>query len=104
MNETVALAGTARGLVNAILRRALREQARLEQALARAPREIRTSHPEFLLARWDAQFGAAATEELCAWNNRPAEVWVRANGLRVTRGELLRSAPDAEPSPFHPAP
>ena len=40
VNETVALAGAARGLVNAILRRALREQARLEQALARAPREV----------------------------------------------------------------
>lgn len=101
VNETVALVKQSRGLVNAILRRALRERARLEERLAAAPREVRTSHPEFLLARWEAQFGPEATRALCAWNNRPAEVFVRANGLRVTAGELLRSTPETEASPFH---
>ena len=103
VNETVDLAKQARGLVNAILRRAVREESGLRQELAKAPREARTSHPEFLLARWEAQFGASATEELAAWDNRPSEVYVRANGLRVTRGELHLSSPAAEPSPFHPS-
>lgn len=103
VNETVALAGSARGLVNAILRRALREQPRLEAALAQAPREVRTSHPDFLLERWDEHFGHEITPALCAWNNQPADVWVRANGLRITADELRRRAPDAEPSPFHPS-
>ena len=102
VNETVALSVRARGLVNAILRRALREKAALDTALAAAPITVRTSHPEFLVARWQACFGIEATDLLCAWNNQPAEVHVRANTLKVTAGELLRGTPDAEPSPTHP--
>ena len=102
VNETVALSERARGLVNAILRRALREQEVLEAALATAPITVRTSHPEFLVARWQAHFGTAATDQLCTWNNQPADVHVRANTLKVTVGELLRGTPDAEPSPAHP--
>jgi 16S rRNA (cytosine967-C5)-methyltransferase len=102
VNETVILGGRARGLVNAILRRALREKAALEQALATAPTAVRTSHPEFLLERWNTIFGRENTARLCAWNNEPAEVHVRANGLKITSGELVRSMPKAELSPAHP--
>lgn len=102
VNETVALGGRARGLVNAVLRRALRDRVTLDQALAEAPPAVRTSHPEFLIERWNEQFGPEATEKLCAWDNSPADVYVRANGLKVTPGELLRSADDAEPSSTHP--
>ena len=102
VNETVNLAGRARGLVNAILRRALREQPALESRLARAEMAVRTSHPDFLLTRWHAAFGAEQTEQLCAWDNSPAEVHVRANGLRASVAALLASAPDASGSPHHP--
>ena len=102
VNETVALGGYARGLVNAIMRRALREKDQLENALEGAPMSARTSHPDFLLERWLAQFGKEDTERFCAWNNQPSDVYVRANGLRVTLGELLRSTPEAEPAGFHP--
>lgn len=102
VNETVELGGKARGLINAILRRALREKEALEQELALAPLEIRTSHPGFLLERWRSQFGEASTEALCAWDNRPPDVFVRANGLKVTTSELLRSAAGAELTAFHP--
>jgi len=102
VNETVALAGRARGLVNAILRRALREQASLEAAVSAAGAEIATSHPGFLIARWEKEFGREATEQLCAWNNQPAEVYIRANALKVTAGELLRSSPDATAVESHP--
>ncbi len=102
VHETVELAGAARGLVNAILRRSLREKQELERKLAEAPAEVRTSHPPFLLERWESRFGAEATRGLCAWNNQPAEIMVRANGLKVTVGELQRTAPQAEASPFHP--
>ena len=102
VNETVSLAGRARGLVNAILRRALREKESLEQRLAKAPQTIRSSHPTFLLDRWNKAFGEAPTEELCRWNNSPAEVHVRANGLKISAGELLHTTPAAEPCPAHP--
>jgi 16S rRNA (cytosine967-C5)-methyltransferase len=102
VDETVKLGGAVRGLINAVLRRALREKPALEQTLAAAPLEIRASHPEFLLARWRTHFGEEATRALCAWDNQPAEVYARVNGLKVTIGELLRSAPSAERSPLHP--
>ncbi len=102
VNETVELSPRARGLVNAVLRRALREQPALEAALAAAPISVRTSHPDFLVDRWRAIFGAEATDQLCAWNNEPAEVHVRANALKVTVGELLRAGTDAQPTAAHP--
>ena len=100
--ETVDLASRARGLVNAILRRALREQLDLELALQSAPDAIRLSHPEFLIRRWQEQFGRDAMIALCEANNRPAEVYVRANGLKVTAGELARSVTGAELVEFSP--
>ncbi len=102
VHETVELGGRARGLVNAILRRALREKEALDRQLAAAPMAVQTSHPEFLLARWEAQFGREATQRLAVWDNQPAEVYLRANGLKVTVGELLRACPAARPSPAHP--
>src|SRR6187399_3087017 len=57
VNETVELAGRTRGLINAILRRALREKDSLERALASAPDEVRLAHPAFLIQRWEKQFG-----------------------------------------------
>lgn len=102
VNETVNLARRARSLVNAILRRSLREHDALERRLAQAPRAIRYSHPELLLARWDHQFGELNTDALCRWNNTPAEVYVRVNGLKTTREHLLGQVPDAEPFAGHP--
>jgi 16S rRNA (cytosine967-C5)-methyltransferase len=101
VNETVELSIRARGLVNAILRRALREQEALAAALDAAPISVRTSHPEFLVERWRTHFGDAAVDQLCAWDNEPAEVYVRANGLKVTVGELQRGTPGTEPCPAH---
>jgi 16S rRNA (cytosine967-C5)-methyltransferase len=102
VNETVELAGRARGFVNAILRRALREQLDLEMALQSAPDAIRLSHPEFLIRKWEKQFGREAAVALCEINNCPADVYVRANGLKVTAGELVRSVFGAERCSFHP--
>ncbi len=102
VKETVALSRRAGGLVNAILRRADRERTQLLDALAAAPLDVRTSHPEFLLEKWTTNFGADATAKLAEWNNTPAPVLLRANTLRTTRDKLLASLPGAEPHPFHP--
>ena len=96
VNETVNLAGKARGLVNALLRRGIRESDALQQKLDQMPAATRYSHAEFLVTRWKDFFGANETQQLCEWNNSPAEVYVRANGLKVTTGELLRSVSEAE--------
>ena len=102
VNESVALAGRARGLVNAILRRATREHAELERALASAPETMRWSHPSFLIERWIAAFGRGTTQALCEWNNEPSDVFVRVNGLRTTIEDLEKGAPGVERVPFHP--
>lgn len=102
VNETVNLAGRARGLVNALLRRAIREKEELERDLAAAEPAIRYSHPQFLIERWERHFTPEAAAQICEWNNTPAEIYIRANGLKVTPGELLETAQGAEMSPHHP--
>ncbi len=101
VNESVDLAGRARGLVNAILRRAIREKAELQRALDRAPASVRWSHPQFLIDRWRATYGRGPMEALCEWNNAPAEVFVRVNGLRTTVESLLKTAPFARTIKAH---
>lgn len=81
VNETVEHAGRAGGLVNAVLRRAIREKGRLLEARDNAPLSIRHSHPEWLIKRWVEQFGEAETIDLCAWNQQPAPIYVRLNRL-----------------------
>jgi len=102
VNETVNLAGKARGLVNALLRRCIREYDSLVRLIESSPPAIRYSHPEFLIERWQKNFGTDALHSLCNWNNSPAEVYVRANGLKVSTGELLRTSQDAAISAAHP--
>ncbi len=100
--ETVALSRRAGGLVNAILRRALREGPELDAALDRAPLEVRTSHPAFLLEKWTQDWGADAVARLTDWNLSPAQVTLRANTLKITPEALLARIPGARPHPFHP--
>ena len=100
VNETVELAGRARGLVNAILRRCIRDESALLADVEAAPMAVRFSHPDLLVERWSENFGKEKTRTLCEWNNQPAEVFVRANTLKVTRGELLRVSA-AEPLESH---
>ena len=100
--ETVNIAGPARTLVNAILRRAIAEKSEVLQKIREAPAHIRYSHPEFLWHKWELRHGGDLTEQLCAWNNEPAKIYVRANQLRVTPGELAESFPGAKSVAIHP--
>ncbi len=102
VNETVALGGRARDLVNAVLRRAVRERDEIEKAIESSEPHIRLSHPRFLFERWVKRFGFGQAVKLCEWNNSPASVYVRANTLKITAGELERAAPGAERCEFHP--
>jgi 16S rRNA (cytosine967-C5)-methyltransferase len=84
--------GRASGLVNACLRRFLRERAAL---LASADETLagRFSHPEWLVARLAAELGKteearAALERLLAANNEPPPLVLRANALRISTEAL----------------
>jgi 16S rRNA (cytosine967-C5)-methyltransferase len=91
VNETVENAGRSRTVVNAVLRRFLREEKELLAALEKAPLGVRLSHPDLLVSRWSPRFGEEDTEKLCQWNNEPAEILVRVNELKVSVGELIRA-------------
>jgi 16S rRNA (cytosine967-C5)-methyltransferase len=100
--ETVNIAGPARTLVNAILRRAITEKSEVLQKIEEAPVHIRYSHPEFLWQKWESRHGCKLAQQLCAWNNEPAKIYVRANLLRVTPGELADSLPGTKFVTMHP--
>ena len=74
---------------NAILRRVLREKARLMEELARQPLGVRASHPEELISRWTRAYGEADAAALCAWNNTPATVILRVNVNRVRMDDFI---------------
>jgi 16S rRNA (cytosine967-C5)-methyltransferase len=102
VNETVSLAGRARGLVNAVLRRASRDKEELVRTVDAGLVGVRLSHPDFLIDRWITTFGANSNEALCSWNNTPAEVYIRPNGLRTDAEALIALDPSLERSPLHP--
>jgi 16S rRNA (cytosine967-C5)-methyltransferase len=99
--ETVNIAGPARTLVNAVLRRAIADRPRVLEDLEHAPPFIRYSHPEFLWKKWEDRLGGKKAEQLCEWDNQPARIYVRVNRLRVSPGELIQSSPGARPTPDH---
>jgi len=101
VNETVNVAGRGRGVVNAVLRRYLREEKQLNESLETAPVGVRLSHPEVLVERWTRHFGENDTATLCEWNNQPADILVRVNELKVSLGELMRAG-GGQPLETHP--
>ena len=94
--ETVELARPrVRSLINAILRRALREKDALTNMAGDQPLPIRFSTPEFLIEKWSRQFDVADVAKLCQWNNRPAPVYARINQLKTTAAEFLSAIQEA---------
>jgi 16S rRNA (cytosine967-C5)-methyltransferase len=91
VNETVAIAPQKqRSIINAVLRAATRQQSELVAQAKAEPLFVRTSHPQFLVERWQQRFGSEDTEKLCEWNNRPAPIYARINRIK-TDPETFRS-------------
>jgi len=100
--DTVELAKTSgrrggHGLVNAVLRRAIREgtSALLDGLDERTPQHaaIMHSHPEWLARLWWQELGAEEARALMAANNEPGEVALRANTLVSDAISLARELP-----------
>lgn len=87
--EAARLLGQPRhaGLVNAILRRFLRERVALEAQLDRDP-VTRHAHPRWLIDAIATDWPAQA-EAILAANNRQAPLTLRVNRRRTERGALL---------------
>lgn len=93
VSETVALSRKkSRGFINGILRNATRKREELEAMAADWPLDLRESHPDFLIDRWNEQFGEESTEALCVHNNQPSSVFVRVNTLVPEAAEAIAAA------------
>src|SRR5438067_5352273 len=92
--ETVAIAPQQqRPIINAVLRAATRQRSELLAQADAQPLFVRTSHPEFLVERWQQHFGAEYTEEPCKWNNRPPPMYGRVNCLKIDSESFLQLYP-----------
>ncbi len=100
INQSVELAklyghqGVA-GLVNAVLRNLLRQKETISfPPLEEEPVKhisLKYSHPQWLVSRWITEFGIRATIKLCEYNNKPANLTLRVNTLKISREKLVQS-------------
>ena len=93
-NESVNLAkkfshrGTDK-FVNGVLRGTLRQKELLWEKI-QSDISLRLCHPQWLVQRWQKQFGDAETEALCRWDNEPASLCLRVNTLMTARDAFLQ--------------
>lgn len=99
VSETVSLApARLRGVVNGMLRSALRRREELLSESRLLSPGMRYSTPDWLVRRWMRDFGKDDTLSLLQWNVQPPPVYARANPLRPMSTPLA----DAEPLPDLP--
>ena len=84
------------GMINAVLRAYLRETDEVKKILADmkiSQPALGWSHPEWLVEKWQKNFGEDKTRALLEWNNTPPKTFARVNTLawerRLPAGGLL---------------
>ncbi|MGE5208012.1 MAG: RsmB/NOP family class I SAM-dependent RNA methyltransferase, partial [Alphaproteobacteria bacterium] len=98
VHETVSLAPRKqRPVVNGVLRAATRHRSELLAQANEQPLFVRTSHPQFLVERWQQHFGGEHAKELCNWDNYPAPIYGRINRIRIDPNAFLKLYPDSRP-------
>ena len=98
VHENVAIAPQKqRPIVNGVLRAATRQRSNLLARADAQPLFVRTSHPQFLIERWQQHFGAEHADELCEWDNRSAPIYGRINRLKIDPENFLQLYPDSRP-------
>lgn len=103
VNETVNVSKkSTRGLVNAILRKSLREAKELEPKTLKQPLHIQYSHPKWLTDRWKNIFGDTNTKTLLEWNQQPSQTIFRLNPLKNEAHHILAEAENIESIPEYP--
>ena len=103
VNETVELARPrARAMINAVLRRAVRERDEILAKAEALPPFQRHSMPEHIYTRWEENFGTDKAAQLAECAARPASLYIRSNPLRggLTTQDMEQSG--ASPVDNHP--
>ncbi len=100
VNETVEAAKLSSNpsisrVVNAVLRRLLREKGEVLKAIAAEPLEVRESFPTALVKDWIARFGRENAEKLALYHNSPAETYLAYpdHFEKLPRGVAVRDVP-----------
>lgn len=91
--------GAPSGLVNAVLRRFLREGQALNlppESDRTAHLAIATSHPRWLVEQWRNQLGDAEATALLASDNQPAPTTLRVLTSRVPRSTVIAALADVQ--------
>jgi 16S rRNA (cytosine967-C5)-methyltransferase len=102
VNETVESGkASVRGLINAVLRRAISSRESLLDMQGGLPPAVAHSHPDWIYKRWRNQFGGAQAIALMEWNNRPAETYMRVNPLAPSTVGIPGTPVDGAPGFFH---
>lgn len=103
VNETVNSARKGiRGLINALLRRCIREREQLLNQVESLPLGVRYSHPDWLVQRWIEQHGESTTTSLLEWNQQPSKTTFRCNPLKAEAAKIVEQSELAQPLPEHP--
>ncbi len=80
------IAPTVNGILRSILRSGVRPLDDLQDGVAKTA--IETSHPEWLIKRWTAQFGEVETAIMAHENNQPPAMTIRVNAVKTTPEEV----------------
>jgi 16S rRNA (cytosine967-C5)-methyltransferase len=103
VNESVEMVfPKQRGLINGMLRTAVRDRNELRLKAKKQPMAVRQSHPAFLVSRWQRTYGLEQTAELCDWNNQRAKVYARINRLKIDPEQFAQRYPETEEIPGRP--
>jgi 16S rRNA (cytosine967-C5)-methyltransferase len=98
VNETVESTRKGlRGLVNAVLRRVLREKDELLSQIKNLPLQIQFSHPKWLCQRWQETFSPEQLQHLLEWNQTPSSLTFRINPLVPEAQDIVSNSPSVEP-------
>lgn len=102
VNETVeSVRKGVRGLVNACLRRCLREKEELLALQETLPPHIRYSHPKWLYERWEKEFSHDQIMALLEWNQQPSITTLRLNPLMPVAQEVVEASQKITPLEGH---
>ena len=94
VNEAVEIAsqfhkGKYKSMVNAMLRRFMREEKRVITGDDLTQLSILTSHPLWLVKMWNKQYGYEVTKKICYDNQEVPTLACRVNTLKSSKSELL---------------
>lgn len=102
VNEAVESCKTAKipkrlhGFVNGILRQSIRDKDKLaSKALTDTAAKPVLNHPEWLIKRWQQNFGIKETERICRANNSEPELVLRVNSPNIARDDFCRRLDEA---------